>query len=151
METKEDRWWRSGDFKEETFESDLEKIVNYYQDQGYMDARISDYDIAYSKDGKYLTLVVSLFEGNQFRLGQVSWEGNQLFSEAKLAAQFELKEGDIFAINSYQKTKFLIESLYREEGYLYVSVNVIWTIFASIKTCRVFRSKAMIMVMIFSI
>jgi len=37
METKEDRWWRSGDFKEEDFETDLDKIVDFYKEKGFLD------------------------------------------------------------------------------------------------------------------
>ncbi len=45
MKTKEDRWWRSGDFKEEDFEADVQAIPDFYREKGFLDARVLDYQI----------------------------------------------------------------------------------------------------------
>ena len=49
MGTKEDRWYRSGEFKQEVFDEDLENIVNYYRKKGYIDAKILGFDISYDE------------------------------------------------------------------------------------------------------
>ncbi len=151
METKENRWWRSGEFKEETFDEDLDKIVEYCKEKGFLDAKVLDYSISpydtkerkvWAKDstGKLirktcvdtlsseeaksnLSINIKMHEGKQYRVGKFSFEGNNLFSKEKLNAEIQLTEGKIFNQKRFEYTKWKLQSLYLEEGYIYCQFN----------------------------
>ncbi|MFH0919147.1 MAG: outer membrane protein assembly factor BamA [Fibrobacterota bacterium] len=123
QDTKEDRWWRSGDYNEEKFLADLNRIEEFYHDQGYLDARVTDHDVAYSPDKKSLNLTIGLFEGKRYFFGRVFFSGNALFSDTLLQRSVSLKKGDLFSKREFDLTRYTLESAYREEGYLYVQLT----------------------------
>ena len=39
MESKEDRWWRGGEYKPKVLEEDLKKLEDLYRNEGFLDAK----------------------------------------------------------------------------------------------------------------
>jgi outer membrane protein insertion porin family len=122
MKNKEDSFWRSGEFKPEKFEEDKEKIVEFYKKEGYLDAEVVSDSIWYDPSFQNMFIKLSLFEGERYSFGQVSWEGNKLFTEDKLKSYVHFKEGQIYDQEKYDKTLQDLYSLYLEEGYLYARI-----------------------------
>lgn len=122
MKNKEDSFWRSGDFKPEKFDEDKEKIVEFYKKEGYLDAEVVSDSIWYDPSFKDMFIKLSLFEGERYSFGKVSWEGNKLFTEDKLKSYVHFKEGQIYDQEKYDKTLQDLYSLYLEEGYLYARI-----------------------------
>lgn len=124
MKTKEDRWWRwrSGDFKGEQFQEDLKHIVQFYRKRGYRDAEVTEHSITYDITGEYVDISITLFEGRQYRMGQVRWEGNQAYSTEQLSQFLKFREGDIYNQEQFDQTLDAIYLAYQEEGYLYVNI-----------------------------
>jgi outer membrane protein insertion porin family len=123
MKNKEDRWWRGGEFKAEQYEEDKEKIVEFYKKEGYLDAQIISDSIWYGPDKKNLFIRIDLNEGERYEFGEVSWEGNQLFTSEQLSRAVKFKTGDVYSQEKYDETLGEIYSFYQEEGYLYVQVE----------------------------
>jgi outer membrane protein insertion porin family len=124
MKNKEDRWWRSGEFDPEKFEEDKEKIVEFYKKEGYLDAGVVSDSIWYdSLSPKDMYVAILLTEGDRYRFGKVSWEGNKLFSEEKLYKAVKFKEGQIYNQEKYEETLGNVYSLYQEEGHIYVMIE----------------------------
>lgn len=123
MENKEDRWWRGGEFDPDQYEEDREKIIEFYKRKGYLDAQIISDSVWYGSDKKNLFIQIVLSEGEKYKFGKVSWEGNQLFPSKKLSRLVKFKEGNIYSQQKYEETLGNIYSLYQEEGYLYTQVE----------------------------
>lgn len=117
METKEKRWWRKGEFKGETFDLDKDKILAFYRSKGYQQASIVRDSVYYDETRKNLYIDVEIQEGQQYRLGQVSWDGNKLFNDEQLASKLELKPGDTYKYVG-PELAYLAKSAYFEKGYL---------------------------------
>lgn len=117
METKEKRWWRKGEFKGETFDLDKEKMLAFYRSEGYQQAAIVKDSIYYDDTRKNLYIDIYIDEGIQYRLGAVSWEGNELFNSEDLTSRLKLKEGDTYKYVG-PELAFLAKSAYFEKGYL---------------------------------
>jgi outer membrane protein insertion porin family len=47
---KEDRWWRSGDFREEDYRLGLDSLLDYYRELGYLDASVLRDSTGYTAD-----------------------------------------------------------------------------------------------------
>ena len=69
---------KSNQFNEQKFAQDMEKITNYYQNNGYFNFRILDTDIQTNEDKTKQTIKVTVSEGDRFRWGNVRIEGDTL-------------------------------------------------------------------------
>ncbi|MEE2833320.1 MAG: outer membrane protein assembly factor BamA [Candidatus Latescibacterota bacterium] len=117
METKPKRWWRKSEFKADTYQQDKERILAFYRSKGYQQATIVRDSIYYDESRSRLFIDIEVEEGRQYRLGSVSWEGNELFGPEELARQLKVKEGDVFQFSSPEMA-YLAKSAYYERGYL---------------------------------
>lgn len=122
MDSKEDRWYRSGEFKQETFDEDLKKIVVYYRKKGYIDAKIVDYKISYNTEKTHIFINIQVEEGQQYHVESVSWEGHTLFTRKQLDRSLKYDEGDIYNQEKMDKTMENLYTMYSEEGYIYANI-----------------------------
>ena len=130
-ETKEDRWYRSGEFKEDAFEEDKRNIVNLYKSEGYRDATIVQ-DSLYTDDttGK-INIVLFVHEGNQYKFGKTFIEGNTYFGDDQLVTKLKYKEGETFNEDLLMYSIYGMEgivTMYSDEGYLKTAINPIQTV-----------------------
>ncbi|HIG15923.1 MAG TPA: outer membrane protein assembly factor BamA, partial [Candidatus Handelsmanbacteria bacterium] len=117
METKPKRWWRKAEFKADTYQEDKERILAFYRSKGYQQAIIVADSIYYDDSRRRLFIDIEVEEGQQYRVGKLSWEGAELFAPAELALQLRVKEGDVFQFSS-PELAYLAKSTYFERGYL---------------------------------
>ncbi|OGS33278.1 MAG: outer membrane protein assembly factor BamA [Elusimicrobia bacterium RIFOXYB2_FULL_49_7] len=122
-DTKEDRWWRSGDYNEDKLYGDLKRIEEFYHNEGFLDARVLKHELSYSDDRKNMFINIDLFEGSRFFVGNLVVSGNELFDDNVILKSCTVKRGDLFSKQQFDLSRYNIESLYREEGYLYVQLN----------------------------
>ena len=64
-----------GVLQREEFEADLKRIVAYYRDRGYPDARVRSFDARLSDDQKSVRLKVDIEEGEPIRVERVVFAG----------------------------------------------------------------------------
>jgi len=139
LPTKEERWWRDGEYKEDEYRLGLDSLVDYYRELGYLDAAVEGEKITYTPDKKWLDIRINVAEGKRYRFGKATFIHNNIVEDGALKAQLLLDSGEIFNMKKYEATKFQITSLYREEGYLFLDlqdrfeyqdtvVNVVFTI-----------------------
>jgi outer membrane protein insertion porin family len=123
LKTKENRWWRSGDYDEELFRAHLDTLVMYYNELGYLDASIIKDSVAYSESNKDIHIEITVEEGKKYYAGRFFFTGNTVLPGDSLLNNIVLKEGKPFQKSSYDMSKYLVESAYREEGYLWVQME----------------------------
>jgi outer membrane protein insertion porin family len=132
-------WFRSGRFDRETFQEDLrERLPNFYGQRGYIDfAVVSDTLIVDPRTGK-AQLVITVDEGQQYRLGEFAIEGATRFPQEQLERMFtaqrrsvlglpfgratEREEGEVFDRVALDDATQRVNQMYRNQGYLYAQV-----------------------------
>ncbi len=122
--TKEDRWWRGADFNRKEFEEDLEKVVEFYRNEGFRDAEILNDSVYYDKSKKDLFIDITVREGDRYYIGDITFEGNKLYSNDVLQSKLGFEKGDAYSQEKIQKS--IIErlgSLYYDSGYIYSQIN----------------------------
>lgn len=126
-DTKEAIWWKfweGNKFDPKKFDSDKKLIVDYYQKHGYRDAQILSDSLIYYNDNKDLKIIIRLYEGPQYRIRNIVWEGNTIFPEVLLNERLGFKKGEIFDFEKFEqnlkgnKNQTDISSLYLDAGYL---------------------------------
>ncbi len=116
----------SGVYKEDQFLEDREKLRDLYYENGYLDFTIRDVRFDYPKPNK-LVITFEIFEGQQYRVGDLRIEGNEVFStEEILFAQtrsglrnrLAMRPGNIFTPKGFDDNNQAIADLYESAGYL---------------------------------
>lgn len=130
-ETKEKRWFRvfkSSKFIRNNYEEDKEKLLTFYNSQGFRDAYIIE-DTVYDVNNRLVGLRLELDEGKKYYFRTISWTGNFLHDEKLLSQVLGIKKGDIYSIENLEKKLNYnpngndVTSLYMDDGYLFFSVE----------------------------
>lgn len=123
MKTKAQALFSSGVFQESKLEEDLQKIVEYYGERGFVDAKIEKVDRSVQRDEKegknFLTITIYLSEGEQWTYGGLDFEGNEIFSTEKLAALVRQTPGKILNKTRLEADTQRVADLYYENGYIF--------------------------------
>lgn len=116
----------SGRLRADELESDLEKLRDYFRNHGYLDVSIpeSQVQIQYPEEG-WLNIVINVEEGRQYHIGEISIEGNTLFSEEELKTRaLTLRSGDIFSPKAIDDNIQNLRDYYGRLGYLDTNVRL---------------------------
>lgn len=123
-ETKEDRWWRGADFDRKKFDEDLLKVIEFYRNEGFRDAEIVSDSVYFDSAKKDLFIDITVSEGDRYYIGDISWEGNEIYTNDRLESLLGFKSGDVYNLEKLQKA--IIErlgTLYYDSGYIYSQIN----------------------------
>jgi outer membrane protein insertion porin family len=126
------RWWvfswltGSGKLKDEQFQDDRLRLVEFYQDRGYLDFDIREITFE-EPDPQRLTIRFHIFEGVQYRVGNVEFVGNELFSDEEIRngivvmgrnVQPRMLEGSVFTPRGLQEDIQAIQDFYGARGHI---------------------------------
>ncbi len=113
-----------GDFDAEKYSEDLKKLVDFYRKEGFRDAEVERDSIYYGPLKKQMFIDIWVNEGTRYYFGDITWEGNELYSAEQLAEYLDFKTGDVYNKEKIQKAVFeRIGNLYYDAGYIYAGVT----------------------------
>ncbi len=132
---KEDRWYHifsATTFKKEDFEKGKEELITFYRKNGFRDARIirdSVYIYEFEKGKQAIGVDIEIYEGPRFKVRNVTWEGNTVFSDEELSAALDLRKGDVYNQQKFEENLYFnknnndVSSKYQDIGYLFMQVE----------------------------
>src|SRR6267142_879768 len=88
--------WLTGScrFKDDQFEDDLDKLRDFYREQGFLDVEIPQDKVTFNYPRPdRLNLVVTIEEGRRYYIGDVSFEGNKVFDSKLLGRVVRMRKG----------------------------------------------------------
>ena len=89
-------------FDPKKFEEDREKVLNYYNSQGFRDAQIVDTALYRSKNGN-LNIDLKVQEGRKYYFGNITWKGNSKYPDSLLNLVLGINKGDVYNIDILNK------------------------------------------------
>jgi outer membrane protein insertion porin family len=114
---------RSGTFKKQQFEDDRERIVTAARNEGFLDAAVTDVEMNFRENREKLDLVIHVSEGEQYFIGDITWQGNTVFDDLFIADRIWLQKGRVFKEDEYLETLAELQQLYADRGYIYITVE----------------------------
>ena len=116
---------KSNQFNQEKFNQDLERITEFYQNNGYFDFRIVNTDVQANNESKQ-TITIQVHEGERYRWGKVAIEGdtNEVPKE-DLQKLLKMKEGKWYDRSQMMDGLQQIQTAMGSAGYAFSEVNVI--------------------------
>jgi outer membrane protein insertion porin family len=112
----------TGTYREEAFQHDLQGVQALYLDRGYVNVKVGTPSVALSPDKRFLHVTIQIEEGEQYRIGKITFSGQVLGREAVLQRVARTKPGELFSRTKIQQDLFAIGDVYRDMGHAYANV-----------------------------
>mgnify|MGYP001457167890 CR=1 FL=1 len=131
-EISEAKWWKfwtKNKFDKKKYEDDKNLILKFYKKNGYKDAEILSDTLIYSNNNKDLTIKIKVAEGPQYRIRNITWEGNTIYSNQLLSERLDFAKGDVYNVEKFNQNLRMSEkqtdvaSLYLDNGYLLLDMR----------------------------
>ncbi|MBU1275925.1 MAG: outer membrane protein assembly factor BamA [Proteobacteria bacterium] len=125
MSTGEKGWlsWIKDDHVLEwaKLEQDVQKLNDFYYNQGYMSARVGKPEVTRAKDG--LLVTINIDEGPRFKVASVSVSGQLIVPQKELLAMIKTKAGGWYNREQLRNDLTALHELYANRGFAYVEVR----------------------------
>jgi len=124
------RLFASSKFIKREYEADKEKIITFYNNIGFRDARVLGDSIWREEDGD-LRVHINLNEGERYYFRDIEWKGNSIYDEETLASVLGIEKGDVYNQELLEtRLRFSqdgrdVSTLYMDNGYLFFQVDPI--------------------------
>jgi outer membrane protein insertion porin family len=112
----------SGNFKESAFKNDLQRLVYYYLDNGYVKFKYESPVVTISDDKKWLYITIYVDEGEKYKTGVIDFSGDLLFGREELGADVVMKQDVPFSISKRNADIQKLSEKYQDLGYAFVNV-----------------------------
>ncbi len=112
----------SGYLDKKKLEFDIQKIQAFYQNHGFIRAKVGEPEITYKED-EGLHILIEISEGERFRFGEIRISGDLIDEEERLIEALKLKSGDYFSREEVRKGILALRDLYADQGFAYAEVK----------------------------
>ncbi len=117
--------WLSGTgiYKEIEAEGDVDRIRDYYLDRGFIQVQVSGPETEVIEDGRWMRIIFRVNEGAKFRIRNLTFKGDDIFTNSFLEKKLTLHKGMVFSRRTLREDISKIIDLYGEKGFAFANVN----------------------------
>ncbi len=112
-----------GTVQRQKLDEDVDRIVQLYNDHGYVQARVESSDIQVDRIKARATIRIVVVEGPQFRVGGVDVTGTRVLPVEEIRRRIQLKPDDVFSRSKLRESVKEITDVYSTIGRASVDVN----------------------------
>ncbi|MDR1225421.1 MAG: outer membrane protein assembly factor BamA [Prevotellaceae bacterium] len=123
------RWYTffwSSKYIDDKLAEDKAKILEYYNERGYRDARILS-DSVWVINGKHVGIKFKMYEGHKYYYRNLTWVGNSRYPSDMLTDIMRIRKGDIYDKVTMEKRLLTednsVTTMYMDDGYLFFNVQ----------------------------
>lgn len=115
--------WLTDDnvLEQEKLEQDVERIADFYFNQGYMDAKVSAPQITRGKEG--LVVTIHVVEGKRYKIATIVVQGEMVVDRKKVMQALTTKAGQWYSRSNLRQDMRKLNDLYSSRGYAYVRIR----------------------------
>ena len=111
----------SGDLNQERLSQDTAKLKAFYQNNGYIQARVGEPEVNFEEDGIVITFRIE--EGRRFKVGKVSISGDLIIPEEQLLGKIKITDQEYFNREQLRLDVIKLTDIYSNEGYAYADIS----------------------------
>ncbi len=135
-EITEKAWWNifsSNRFDRKKYEDDKKLIIQFYRKSGYRDAEILRDSIWYSNNKEDMSILMWVYEGPQYHIRRITWEGNTVYTDQLLNGRLNIAPGEVYNAQKLEQNlrgneaQTDVSSLYLDNGYLTFNLEPVET------------------------
>ena len=109
-------------FKEETLKMDINSIIKFYRNNGFMDCSLDEPKITYNEERTKMNITLNVNEGTRYKIGRIYFDGNTVISSKNLLKLSSIKKDEIFNQDKILELINKIYENYSNRGYLHSSI-----------------------------
>lgn len=121
-------WMDSQIYEEDVFLSDLLRIERLYRQEGYLEARVQNYDLNYNSDGDEVSIVIRVEEGSATQVQDVSVtfksDSTGEITKEKILNSLRLKPGKRYREEDLKLDHNKIVERFSNGGFPYIDAKV---------------------------
>src|SRR5229473_465949 len=112
-----------GTVQRQKLEEDVDRIVAFYNDNGYIQARVESTETQVDRENARVTIRIVVVEGPQFRVGGVDITGNNVLPIEEIRRRVQLKPNDVYSRSKLRDSAKDIGEVYGTIGRASVDIN----------------------------
>jgi outer membrane protein insertion porin family len=112
-----------GTVQRQKLDQDIERVVAFYNDNGYIQARVETVDTKVDRTTARVTIRIVVAEGPVFKVGGIDITGNKVLPVEELRRRVLLKPDDVYARNKLQETVRGMVDVYGTIGRTSADIN----------------------------
>lgn len=127
-ETSEKKWWKfwsGAKLNKKKYEEDIKALGDFYKKNGYRDFEVLSDTLMFYDNNKNVRVHIKVFEGPQYKIRNIAWEGNTVYKDEVLNERLGFKKGDVYDIEKFNRNlrgpnekQTDVAALYVDNGYL---------------------------------
>ncbi len=130
-DSKPSKWWqiwRSAKFDTSKVSADVERVIAYYHNTGYMNAKRGAVTYRYDEKEAAVDISIDVDEGQQYFVRHVTFEGSTVYPQEFLLRRLDIAQGKAVDQDRIEKNlngneeQSDIRSLYLDNGYLQTQI-----------------------------
>ncbi len=111
----------SGDLDKEDLNQDVARIQAFYQNNGFVQARVGEPQIEFLED--YIKVTIKIDEGPRFKVGEVDLKGDLVVSRQQLLDKIQITGQEYYNREVVRNDVLALTDFYADEGYAYAEVS----------------------------
>ena len=111
----------SGDLNEESLSQDMARVTAFYQNNGYIKARVGEPEIKFEDDG--IVISIRIDEGPQYKVGEVTLSGDLIIPAEQLTPRLKIMEEEYFNRDILRLDVIMLTDIYSDSGYANVDIT----------------------------
>ncbi len=112
-------------YSKQKLSGDLEKLRNFYQDQGYLEFTIESTQVSITPDKEQIYITINVSEGKKYSVVGYKLVGKFPVPEEELRALITLKPGSVFSRKEVTDISKKISDRLANDGYAFANVNAV--------------------------
>jgi len=113
----------SGTYQAERLEADKHFLSRYYQNKGFLQAKVINVTTETDPRTKKITLTYEIEEGACYTIKEVHAPGNETICEAALLARIPIRPGDHYSPDRIADSLKILERIWGNQGYIFAHVD----------------------------
>ncbi len=114
---------KAGTYQPERLEGDKHVIEQFYQNRGYINAKVVDIEVITDPITQFITLIYEIQEGDCYTISSVKASGNDILSDDLLTAALPIRVGDLYSRDKIVDSIRTLEFIWGDLGYSYAHVE----------------------------
>lgn len=102
---------------------DMERIIKYYKEKGFFDARIIERKGEYDSKRKKVKFTFYIYEGERLKIGDITIRGNNELNQNEILKIFNINIGDWYDDYKIRKGAFFLTRKYSTIGYIDMNLS----------------------------
>ncbi len=112
-------------YSKQKLAGDLERLRNFYQDQGFLEFNIDSTQVSISPDKEKIYITVNITEGKKYTVTGFKLAGTFVVPEKDLSDLVSVKAGSVFSRKEVTESTKKMSDRLANDGYAFANVNAI--------------------------